>query len=111
MNPLPRDEHVLEKRQRLDTGKTRRDGRRHLALHARRRTACDHGNAGRIGRDGKRHRVVCIFGAHVARRQHDQFVRIGRQRVVGLGAAHHDSVCAPLDHVEIEIRVRLLMRA
>jgi hypothetical protein len=108
-DPFPRHKNVIKDGQRLYAGKTRADRRCHFPFDRRRSAATDHGDARRIGGDGKGHRIVGILLAHVAGGQHDELVGVGSQGVMGLGAAYHDTVLVLFHHVQIQIGVGLLV--
>ena len=60
---------------------------------------------GNVERDG----VIFVCFAHGGGGHDDDFVGVEGAGLVGLGAAYHDAVFAFFDHVQVEIRVGLLV--
>ena len=70
-----------------------------------------HRQAGRVGRDRERDRVVGVRIAHRARRQDDDLVRVRADRRVALRAPHDDAVGRRVDDPHVQVGVGLLATA
>ncbi|MCY1226415.1 hypothetical protein D9M72_386440 [compost metagenome] len=70
----------------------------------------DDGEPGRIERNGAADGEVGVFLAHVAAGHDQQFVHVRRAGHDGLGARNDDAARVALDHVQVAVDVRLLVR-
>ena len=109
-HPVPRDEHVVEDRQRVGDLVARGDRVVDRRVAAAREWARDEFEPPGVDGHRERERVVAVGLPHGPGRQDDQLVGedgVGRVR---LRPAHHDPVRLPVDHAHVVVGVLLLAR-